>query len=199
VGRHLPPWQGIVAALAGTAVGIATAQWATGERAMQRVPSNPSWGVDALAGAGEAGLHTRARIARIGLLALGRDEAVYYIADRDADGQPLREACTYSVSGGDVPGRWWSLTVYADDRFLAGNEDAAHSLGAEGMPVDAAGQWHVRLAPERGAEAMPWLSTRNTRAPTLALRIYRPSPALRADPVRVVLPRIGRLRCGEPA
>lgn len=194
--RWLRQWSWIAAAFAGVATGAASAWWATGERAMRRVPSNPSWGVDALAGAESAGLYTRARIARIGLLALGRDEAVYYIADRDADGQPLREACEYAVAGGDPPGRWWSLTVYAGDRFLARNDDAAHSVGAGGLAAEADGRWRIRMAPSRG-DAAAWLSTRNTGMPTLALRIYRPMAALRADPMRVALPRIERLRCGE--
>lgn len=191
-------WHWLVAALAGVAAGIATAHWATGERAMRRVPSDPSWGVDALAGAESAGLYTRARIARVGLLALGRDEAVYYIADRDADGQPLRETCEYAVAGGDLPGRWWSLTVYAGDRFLARNDDAAHSVGAGGLATEADGHWRIRLAPSRG-DAAAWLSTRNTGAPTLLLRIYRPAAALRENPMQIALPRIQRLHCGEDA
>lgn len=147
--------------------------------------------MDRLAGARAADPYTRARIARIGLLALNRGEAAYYIADRDGDGRPLREDCEYLVHGDAMPGRWWSLTVYAHDRFLARNDDGAHSIAAAG---DGDG-WRVRLAPQPVDAA--WLSSRNTLRPSLTLRIYRPLPALVRDPMAIDLPRIERLGCNE--
>lgn len=182
-----------MAALAGIAAGAASAWWATGEGAIERVPSNPSWTVDRLAGAEAADPHTRARIARIGLLALSREEAVYYIADRDGDGAALREDCDYRVRCDAMPGRWWSLTVYAHDRFLARNDDEAHSFAAAG----GGDGWEVRLAPRPAGGA--WLSSRDTLRPSLALRVYRPLPALVRDPMAIALPRIERLRCGAGA
>lgn len=193
--RLLRLWPWALAVSLGVAGGLATARWSTGESAIERVPSRPEWTIDRFAGAEAAGMHTRARIARIGLLALSRDEAMYYIADRDADGRRLREDCVYEVSGGELPARWWSLTVYAQDRFLARNEDQAHSLGAAGLPRDAGEDgWRIRLASARNG-AMPWLSVRNTDAPTLALRLYRPDAALREDPLVIALPRIERRSC----
>ncbi|WP_165967376.1 DUF1214 domain-containing protein [Luteimonas aestuarii] len=192
--RWLHAWPWALAVAIGIAGGLASARWATGESAIERVPTNPSWAIDRLAGAEAADLHTRARIARVGLLALSRDEATYYIADRDAAGHRLREDCAYLLAGGDLPGRWWSLTVYADDRFLARNDDDAHSLGAAGLPRGGDGTWRIRLAPSREGNG-PWLSTMGSRAPTLALRVYRPDAALLADPLRIALPRIERESC----
>jgi hypothetical protein len=192
VARWLRPWPWIVAAVAGVVAGAASAWWATGEGAIERVPSSASWATDRLAGAEAADPYTRARIARVGLLALSRGEAVYYLADRDGDDRPLREDCDYLVRGGAMPGRWWSLTVYAHDRFLARNDDSAHSFAAAGD----GGGWRVRLAPKPAADAA-WLSSRNTLRPSLALRIYRPRPALVRDPMAIDLPRIERLRCEE--
>lgn len=196
--RWMRPWTWVAAALLGVAAGLATARWSTGEAAIERVPSNPSWTLDRLAGAEAADLHTRARIARIGLLALSREEATYYIADRDDAGERLREDCEYVLTGGDLPGRWWSLTVYADDRFLARNGDDAHSLGAAGLARGGDGRWRIRLA-SSGASGEPWLSTQRTRAPTLALRVYRPGAALLDDPTKIALPRIERLSCDAEA
>lgn len=190
--RWLRQWPWVVAAFAGVAVGAASAWWVTGEGAIERVPSNASWAMDRLTGAKAADPYTRARIARVGLLALNREEAVYYLADRDGDGRPLREDCEYLVHGGAMPGRWWSLTVYAHDRFLARNDDGAHSFAAA---VDGGG-WRVRLARQPAADAA-WLSSRNTMRPSLVLRIYRPLPALVRDPMAIDLPRIERLRCEE--
>ena len=194
--RSILPWA--LASLLGLGAGLASAVWLTGEAGMRPVPADPSWSVDALAGAQDANLYTRARIARIGLLALNRKEAVYYIAERDAHGARLMENCRYAISGGELPGQWWSLTVYAQDRFLARNQNDAHSVGAQGLGLDADGRWQVELGPERPT-GTAWLSSRGSGEPSIALRIYRPAAAVVARPLDIRLPRIERLACANGA
>ena len=186
------PLRWILAALGGAAIGAASAWWSTGEGAAARVPGHPAWTTDRGTGSTDANPWTRARIARIGLMALNRNEAVYYIADRDDEGRPLREHCQYTVQGGALPGAWWSLTLYAQDRFLARNTDDAHSVAATTAQTAAAWQVSVGQQPMDAGER---LSNRGAGNFTLALRVYRPTQALIDDPHAIALPRVHRQAC----
>lgn len=55
--------------------------------------------------------YTKAWVARYGLLAMRRSEAVYFIANRDENGDRLSEQCSYWLTGGNLPAKWWSFTV----------------------------------------------------------------------------------------
>ena len=92
------------------------------------------------AGSVDADPWTRARIALTGLLALTRDQAIYFTTQTDDSGARLREECRYRVTGGAMPARWWSVTVYADDDFLPQNEDDALSFDATEVKPDPQGQ-----------------------------------------------------------
>ena len=69
------------------------------------------WTGSTLAGSTDADMYTRAKVALDSLLALGRDETMYYMARHDDVGQPLRSACSYRVEGLPPPARWWSITI----------------------------------------------------------------------------------------
>ncbi|MFO0510077.1 MAG: DUF1214 domain-containing protein, partial [Gammaproteobacteria bacterium] len=71
------------------------------------------WLVNLEAGSTDASMYTRARIALKALLALDRRETLYYIAQQDDAGRPLRAECRYLVSGSIPAARWWSVTAYA--------------------------------------------------------------------------------------
>lgn len=183
-------------ALLGIALGAASAWWITGERGVGEIPGHTGWRGDPTIGAIAAGPYARARIARIGLLALNRNEAMYYIADSDASGLPLRASCTYAVDGAAMPARWWSLTLYAQDRFLARNNDRAHAVGAANLVVARDGAWSIRVAPGRD-DAGNWLSTRAAGDFTLGLRLYRPDQAIVDGRSIPDLPTVRRIACGE--
>ena len=67
-------------------------------------------------GAADADPYSKARIARAGVLALGRAEGLAFTADRDSSGEPLRRECAYSIEGGFPIARFW--TLYAADQSL---------------------------------------------------------------------------------
>lgn len=154
------------------------------------------WSADFAIGSREAGPYVRARVARHGLLALARSEAVYFTATRDQAGRPLREACRYRLAGGPMPARWWSVTLYDGASRLPMNDDRALSFDATRA---GAGDWSAIIAPEepRGAN---WISSRNAGTFDLTLRLYVPDPALFRDPRRVLVPpRIVRVACSGAA
>ena len=118
------------AILAGSALGLGSALWLAGlwpdgrSLAFGNVDVG-GWRSDFAIGSKAADPYTRARVARHGLLALAKTEAVYLTRTTDDAGAPLREACTYRLSGGAMPAGWWSVTLYGAGSMLPANTDEA--------------------------------------------------------------------------
>ena len=155
------------------------------------------WASDWTIGSPAANPWMRARIARRGLLALTREEAVYFTKATDDDGKPLTEDCTYKVGGGAMPALWWSVTLYDASSYLPQNTD--HALSYDQTQAEAAGEgnaWSFTIAPEAPADG-GWVSNRAAGNFDLTLRLYKPTPALLADPdATLPPPSIERLSCG---
>ncbi|MGN6142511.1 MAG: DUF1214 domain-containing protein [Mesorhizobium sp.] len=60
--------------------------------------------------------YSQARIAREGVLALGRAEGLAFVAESDSAGQKLRRECAYTIAGAFPTARFW--TLYAADQSL---------------------------------------------------------------------------------
>jgi hypothetical protein len=192
----------LAAIVAGTAMGLGSALWLSGllpgtnTLAFGNVDVE-SWRSDFAIGSEAADPYTRARVARHGLLALAKTEAVYFTRNTDDDGRPLSAACTYRLSGGAMPAGWWSVTLYDQASMLPANADNALSIDA-GRAGD--GDWQAIIAAAAPADAQHWISSRNAGAFDLTLRLYIPDPALLSAPDKTLVPpRIERLSCGENA
>ena len=193
-------------AIGGVFAGGLSALWLGG-----MVPGGPTFGAaievegwisDWSVGSANANPYVRARIARHGLLALTKQEAVYFIKDTDDDGEKLREACEYLVSGDAFPAEWWSITLYDGDSRLPMNEDEALSFDASvaTSQMEAHEGWAFHIRPEQGD--LPddrWLSSKAAAEFDLTLRLYKPSEALLAGPETLTPPTIERLSCNGEA
>ena len=181
------------ALVAGALIGVATG-WAALSLGQSSFMDNyGAWRFSRAAGSTAADPYTRAIIAREGLLALSNREALYYSLYEDEQGRPLSESCVYELDGLPLAARWWSVTLYADDNFLARNTDNAHSADATRLGND--GPWRVRIAPVRG-DAVHWISSREARRGfLLMLRVYNPQRDFRAS--AGALPRLTALSCAE--
>ncbi|MEQ5788472.1 DUF1214 domain-containing protein [Erythrobacter sp. NFXS35] len=160
------------------------------------------WRSDFAIGSEAADAYTRARVARHGLLALAKSEAVYFTRTTDDAGQPLREACTYRLTTGAMPAGWWSITLYNADSMLPDNDDAALSINAGQDMAARIGDEIVgqgvgaTVAPRRPEGRGLWISSRNAGRFDLTLRLYMPNDALLTDPADVLRPpRIEPLAC----
>jgi hypothetical protein len=182
---------------AGLACGAAVSLWQSGQ-AHDTVAAG-YWSTDPDIGSAEADGLLRARVARVGLFALTRQEAVYYSRTVDEAGAGLDPACTYVLSGGRLPAGWWSVTLYAEDSFLARNTDGAASVNAETPGLNPDG-WRVEVGPTRPEDGTPWLSTRATRGFDLTLRLYEPDASVLSSPSALSFPTLTRISCpaGEP-
>ena len=147
------------------------------------------WTGSTLAGSTDADMYTRARLALEGLLALGRDETMYYMARHDDAGQPLRSACSYRVEGLPPPARWWSITAYADDLFLFDAPNRQYSLNGSTARLDASGRFAL-VTGHKAMDGWHWLPTPGQRGLVLTLRLYNPGSDLQAAPERLQPPSI---------
>lgn len=131
---------------------------------------------------------TRAVIAMRGLLALPQREARYYNAAVDNSGRPLDGRCQYRVTGGLIPARWWSVTLYDHAGFLVHNDASIYSVNGGAAPDPAA--WVIFVSPTR--QPGLWLPTGHIDRFELTLRTYLPiGKGLTVDQ----LPRIEREAC----
>jgi hypothetical protein len=179
-----------VLALLAVAIGAASALWRARSHDKFGQAAGP-WRVSLLAGSAQADALTRARVALGGLLALHRSETMYFLAGQDSQGRPLRRHCAYRVSGVAPQALWWSLTAYADDHFLFPDDQRRYSINSATAVLNDQGRFQVRVGqPAPAGTELPWLPTPGQGGLLLALRVYKPSAALQADPSRLDPPRI---------
>ncbi len=151
------------------------------------------WHSDFAIGTASADPYTRARVARHGLLALAKSEAVYFTRATDDTGAPFSDRCHYRLSGGPMPAGWWSVTLYDGQSMLPANTDDAHSIDAARA---GQGAWAALVAPQRPDDGTLWISSRGAETFDLTLRLYMPSATLLADPNAALdPPRIERISC----
>ncbi len=123
----------------------------------------------------------RATVAIKYIGALGIEEAMYLVADRDADGALLDGDATYVIrfAPGHAPktDAFWSLTAYESQTYmLAGNAIGRYSLGdrTRGLTFDADGGLRIAFSAHEPADPTlraNWLPTPAGRF-YLALRLY---------------------------
>ena len=142
-------------------------------------------------GTAGASAYTRAMIALRGLLALPAHEARYYNAAADSAGEPLDGKCRYRVSGGAIPAKWWSLTLYDHPGYLVANQASRFSIGSAAVPNPA--KWDVIVAPAQ--QAGLWLPTGRIDRFELTLRAYLPSDGGVGNMTRDQLPSIVKEAC----
>ena len=111
----------------------------------------------------------------------------------DDGGRPLDGRCRYRVSGGEVGGQWWSLTLYDRDGYLVANPANIYSVPSTALPPAELVAWSVAVAPS--PQPGRWLPTGGLERFELTLRVYLPEGGGGTNLPRERLPRIERLSC----
>ena len=136
------------------------------------VAVRPPWGDDHL---------TRARVARNLIGALGVEEAMYPMAEVDADGRLLDGTHAYALRfpAGEGPrvDAFWSLTLYRrSDCLFVANPIGRYSIGdrTPGLRHDADGGLSIRLQATDPGEGANWLPSPPGEPFYVVLRLYQP-------------------------
>jgi len=138
----------------------------------------------------------RACTAMKGLGALRADEAVYAMADFDADGERLDGHHAYALRfpPGMLPpaDAFWSVSLYGEDRYFTANAMGRYAVGdrTPGLRVEPDGTLVIPIGHARPPQDANWLP-----APAghfyLILRLYHPSEAFRAG--QYTIPAVHRI------
>jgi hypothetical protein len=177
--------------IVGVALGLAVT-WATAIRSIGVGVKDGPWATNLYTGSSEGGPYLRARIAVHGLLALSREEAMYYTALTDSDGAVFDGGCTYHLEGRDPPSRWWSITAYGADDFLIPNEFDRYSVSMNSLIRNRDGSFAVTLSKARAdGNWVPVIPGRFD----LTIRLYNPQAEVVADPAHVPLPVVKKVSC----
>lgn len=138
----------------------------------------------------------RTKVVISGPLGLSSKEVAYLIATKDNQDRPLLSQCVYEVSGGPFDTRWWSITLYdsATQKYVPNNENRS-SWNSVNLPVDKDGHWSLTVAQNRQGD--PWLPSQSEgdKAFELILRLYNPSPTIKAALPNITLPVVERVSC----
>lgn len=127
---------------------------------------------------------TRARVARNWIGTLGIDEAMYIMAEVDAQGEALSGARRYVLRfpPGARPqvGAFWSITLYRrSDCLLVANPIGRHSIGdrTRGLVDDADGGLSISIQADDPGPGGNWLPAPAGEGFYLTMRLYHPGQA----------------------
>jgi hypothetical protein len=147
-------------------------------------------------GTPDADPYSKARVARDGLLTLGRAEGLVFIADTDSSGAPLLQGCDYRIEGSTPSARFW--TLFAADRSLV----ALAGLG--GRPPAVQSHQIIRQPDNSfdiafGPSPAPgnWVPLRGEGPMTFLLTLYDTPVALTSGVGEIELPQVLRVRCDD--
>lgn len=187
----MKPWHRITLATAlGLVAGASLAVYRVRGGLSAGQITNGPWATAKTYGTTDADTLTRARVALGGLLALPAKEAMYFTARTDSAGRPLNGKCSYTLRGGTLDARWWSLTLYQGEGWLVPNAANRWSVGSSAVPADA---WTITVAPDEAPGQ--WLPTGGVPKFDLTLRAYHPHGGLFDNPAGAKLPTIERGAC----
>lgn len=182
----------IGALILATGLGLGSAYLAVMSLRGEHVINNGPWSTSLATGGTDADMYTRDYIALTGLLALNKNETIYYFADKDSAGAPLDGHCSYRVEGRDPDARWWSITLYGRDNYLIPSPSNRYSVSKTNVVRGAEDAWVVRLSTVQ--EPNNWIAT-SPDGFQVTLRLYNPGESVRNDPATAPLPAIVKEAC----
>jgi hypothetical protein len=156
------------------------------------VVKNGPWTANLAAGGKDADNYTRTAVAIAGLLALNKDETIYYGTSQDSAGEPFDPKCAYRIEGRDPEARWWSITAYASDHFLIDHPSKRYSVSKTSVVRAADGSFVIRVSTAPADQN--WIAA-SPDGFQLTLRLYNPGASVRDDPAGVALPTITKEAC----
>lgn len=165
----------------------------TTEKNETLVLQNGAWRYFASMDLAESDLQ-RAFIGRIGLFALNDSEAIYFIANEDDDGQPLRSTDQYIIEGSSYDTDYWSLALYGEDHFLLANNEKRYAYNQTSISYkDSLRSSYTIHLGGKSVHQENYLPTTGDQNITLLLRLYQPSKELYSNKGKINLPRIKKI------
>lgn len=156
------------------------------------------WQHNANVGNENASALSRTVISIMGFLGLSREETVYFLADRDAEGEPLEGACEYTVNGRITSehARWWSITAYdTQTQKLIEHPEGRYSYTGDTVSFNQDGSFSISLGGSK--QEGNWISVNEYASFDLLLRLYNPTSFVTEQTENLILPKIIKGNCHE--
>lgn len=144
-------------------------------------------------GTPDADPYSRARIAREGVLALGRAEGVPFVVERDSSGAPLRAECAYVIEGSVPPARFWTLFAVDSARRNLKAEDG-RPAAIQSYSLARAADNSVSVSVGRRPKPGNWLLVDASGPMTLVLTLYD-TPISGTEIAALAMPQVLRIGC----
>lgn len=181
----------LLGALAGVVIGMIATRWMLDRTPPGVMQSFGPWSGSPLIGSEDGSAYLRALISHSGLLALSRDEAIYFFARQDSALRPLRAECRYRIEVASPPARWWSITLYGEDYFLVPHDGHYYSVSGADEAPGTSRIFTIGKVDEPAADALPGPERGRM---VLTFRLYQPE----VDPEhwdRIPMPSVEREAC----
>ena len=132
----------------------------------------------------------RARIANHAGFGMNRDEAIYWGAEFDSNGNQITYNHKYRIEGGDLDTRWWCLSVNRDGFFVL-NQFDRYSYSNTDVKRETDGSWIIKLSQEE--QPGNWIPLGDqTGHFRITLRCYNPKHSMIENSESANLPQIIR-------
>lgn len=174
-------------------VGAGTVSYALNARSGVGAVSIGGWTAFPDMGTPDADPYAKARVARDGVLALGRAEGVGFTAQRDSGGELLLLQCRYTLEGSVPPARFWTLYPSAANVALGPRNRRPSALHSYEVLRRADNSVSIAI----GSQPAPgnWLAVAGRGPMVLHLTLYDTPIASSTGLTGVELPQIVKAGC----
>jgi hypothetical protein len=150
-----------------------------------------SWMTAKGIGSREADILLKALIAKIGIFANSKEEAIYFQAFVGDPKVKMNGSRHYRVIGNkSLPAAWWSCTLYDSHNYLFSNPENRYAFADFNLDADPDGAFVIDIAPVRPAGARNWLPSPPGEDIAVTLRIYEPGPEIYDHMETFALPQV---------
>ena len=153
-----------------------------------------SWTAFPKIGTPDADPYSKARVAREGVLSLGRAEGLTFVAEQDSDGRPLRRDCSYTIAGTTPPARFW--TLFAADKslvVLSNGKGPAPATNSQQILRAVDDTFAIALGPHPAAGN--WIPVGGIGPMTFLLTLYDTPIETSTGSEGIQLPQVKRTTC----
>lgn len=145
-------------------------------------------------GTPDADPYSKARVAREGLLALGRAEGLAFSTQRDSSGERLRRECGYRIEGSVPSSRFWTLHA-TDDLGALIRPAIDRSPALQSLSLLRHGEGDVVVVVAPAPAPGNWLPISGRGGMSFVLTLYDTPVAASTGLSNITLPRIIRTGC----
>jgi len=195
-------WVYFAASLAGLLLGFlnvrTTIDYLVRTNSERQVAGFDGWSGNLAIARDDQGTLLRAIVARIGLGANTKEEAIYLTKIRDANGDRLNSAHAYTIQiAQSIPvAAYWSITLYGEDDYLIHNEAGKHAVSSfHDLHTEPDGAILIVLSKDQPDSEANWIPLPGTAQNlTLTLRCYHPKEEMLTSIESIDFPVVQRLR-----